>query len=175
MKDTALIVIDVQVCMFSDEKYKVYKGESLLSNIKYLIDQAHNAQVPVIFMQHTSDDDATLQEGSAGWQIHPFIAPIASDIILTKRTPDSFANTSLAEVLKAHNVTKFVICGLQTEYGIDTTCRRAFSLGYDTILVKDAHSTFDLNPLSAMQIIEHHHRIMASWFATVIPTQEIKF
>lgn len=175
MQNTALMVIDVQVSMFLNEKYQVYKGDELLSNIRILIDRAHHAKVPVIYIQHTTDENGFMIEGSEGWAIHPSIAPIDGDFVLIKRTPDSFSNTTLSEILSSNNISKLIICGLQTEYCIDTTCRRAFSLGYETILAKDAHSTFDVKPLSALQIIEHHHRIMADWFATVIPTQEIKF
>lgn len=175
MQNTALIIIDVQVALFSNEKYGVYKAEELLSNIRCLIDRAHGAQIPVIYLQHTTEAEGSMVEGSEGWQVHPYVAPEEKDIIILKRTPDSFSNTSLSVELEKRNIKKLIICGLQTEYCIDTTCRRAFSLGYETVLVKDAHSTFDVMPLTAKQIIEHHHRIMADWFATVMPTDQIQF
>ena len=36
---------------------------------------------------------------------------------------------------------------------LDATCRQAHALGYEVILVKDAHSTFDSGDLTASQII----------------------
>ena len=40
-----------------------------------------------------------------------------------------------------------VMCGIQTEVCVDTTCRRAFSLGYRVTLASDAHSTWPLGEL----------------------------
>jgi nicotinamidase-related amidase len=44
-------------------------------------------------------------------------------------------------VLQQLGISKLVIVGMQIEFCVDTTCRRAFSIGYETILVEDAHST----------------------------------
>jgi nicotinamidase-related amidase len=57
---------------------------------------------------------------------------------------------------------------LQTECCIDATCRRAFSLGYDVTLVKDAHGTWDKDDISAARIIAHHNEVLDSWFATAM-------
>lgn len=56
-----------------------------------------------------------------------------------------------------------MITGVQSEICIDTTCRRAYSLGYDA-LVEDGHSTYDTTLLSAPQIIKHHNHIIGEWF-----------
>ena len=48
-----------------------------------------------------------------------------------------------------------------TEYCIDTTCRRAVSLGYDVTLVADAHTTHDNDLLPAEKIIAHHNRSLS--------------
>ncbi len=65
---------------------------------------------------------------------------------------------------------------MQTEFCLDTTCRRAYSLGYkENILVKDAHSTFDTDVLSADKIIEHHNNILGGRFVTLKESREIIF
>ena len=60
--------------------------------------------------------------------------------MVQKQTPDAFHETNLHSELESRGIRKLVIAGLQTEYCIDTTCRRASSLGYDIILVENAHS-----------------------------------
>jgi len=65
--------------------------------------------------------------------------------------------------------------GLQTEYCIYTTCRRAFSLGYVVILVKNAHSTWDSSCLTAQQIIWHHNYVLGGWFVVLKNEREIEF
>jgi nicotinamidase-related amidase len=45
---------------------------------------------------------------------------------------------------------------------IDATCRRARALGYDVILVKDAHSTFDTDALTAAQLIARYNDALSA-------------
>ena len=47
-----------------------------------------------------------------------------------------------------------------TEYCVDTTCRRAVTLGYDVTLVADAHLTRNTPILTAAQIIAHHNLLL---------------
>lgn len=174
-KNTALLIIDVQEEMFSDTQNPLYKSDELLIKVKSLIEKAHTSKTPVIYIQHTENDEEPMGKGKQGWEIHHQVTPGKDDIVILKYTPDSFHNTKLHEVLSARNVNKIVIAGLQTEYCIDTTCRRAYSLGYDTTLVRDAHSTYNSKTLTAGQIIEHHNRIIGGWFAELVPCDEITF
>jgi nicotinamidase-related amidase len=47
---------------------------------------------------------------------------------VVKRTPDAFHGTDLHEILQENGVKALAIAGIQTEFCVDTTCRRAFSL-----------------------------------------------
>jgi nicotinamidase-related amidase len=51
LKNTALLVVDVQVEIFSDFERPLYKGDELLRNVKCLIEKAHNTCIPVIYIQ----------------------------------------------------------------------------------------------------------------------------
>ena len=67
-----------------------------------------------------------------------------------------------------------------TEYCVDTTCRRAISLGYDVTLASDAHLTQDNGVLSAANIIAHHNFVLDNFGAgdhviTAKPTDQIAF
>ncbi len=83
-------------------------------------------------------------------------------------------SSTMAE-LAARGIAKLVVAGIQTECCVDTTCRRASSLGYQTTLVRDAHSTWDSRTLSAAQIITHHNEALDGWFVTPKPSSEIAF
>jgi nicotinamidase-related amidase len=50
-----------------------------------------------------------------------------------------------------------VIAGMQTDYCINATARRAHALGYDVTLVKDAHSTYPGGGLAASQVIAKYN------------------
>jgi nicotinamidase-related amidase len=172
MSDTALLVIDVQAGMFAEAE-QPYQGEQLLANINHLIDQARASQTPIIYVQHGGPAGDSLEPGTSGWAIHPAIAPTENDTIVQKRFPDSFQETTLQSELTAHGITKLIVAGMQTEFCVDTTCRRAFSLGYDVTLVQDAHSTWNTKRMTAEQIVDHHNRVLGDGFARLQPAREI--
>jgi nicotinamidase-related amidase len=63
---------------------------------------------------------------------------------------------------------------------VDTTCRRATSLGYDVTLASDAHLTRDNGVLTAANIIAHHNFVLHDFGAgdhliRVEATDEIVF
>ncbi|TFE27818.1 cysteine hydrolase family protein [Cohnella luojiensis] len=173
--DTALLIVDVQKAMFSYDS-RLFDEELVMDNIEMLLSKARASNVPVIFIQHTSHEAGDeFLEGSQTWDIHPRIQPFESEPVIQKFTCDSFHETTLDEELRNRNIRKLVIAGMQTEFCIDTTSRRAFSLGYEGTLVKDAHSTFDSKNLSAAQIVEHHNYILGGGFVRLKATKDIEF
>ncbi|MCJ7989403.1 isochorismatase family protein [Priestia sp. OVS21] len=95
---------------------------------------------------------------------------------MQKSSWDAFYQTTLYKKLQELEIGKLVIAGMQTEFCLDTTCRRAYSLVYkENILVKDAHSTFDTAVLSASKIVEHHNNMLGGRFVTLEEVNEIIF
>ncbi len=99
--------------------------------------------------------------------------------MLHKRASDSFYETPLQQELEARGVRRLIVTGAMTEFCVDTTCRRAASLGYDVTLVADAHSTGDSAGLTAAQKIAYHNATLAELATdhpiSVLPTEEITF
>lgn len=95
------------------------------------------------------------------------------DRIVEKTTPDSFHKTNLNQVLQEKEIEHVIISGMQTEYCVDTTTRRAFSEGYKVTLVSDAHSTFHTDVLRAEDIIKHHNVVFGA-FADVVTLKGLK-
>jgi nicotinamidase-related amidase len=85
----------------------------------------------VIYIQHDGSKGHPLETHTKGWEIHPSIKPAGGESVVRKRESDSFFETALQEELKKRGITHLVIAGGMTEYCVDTTCRRATSLGYD--------------------------------------------
>ena len=178
MGKTALLIIDVQYGIFIRKEYDgmaIYKEKEFLYNLKTLIQKAKNADAPVIYIQHMYKDFPLMEKGQPFWEVHPDIKPEQGDIVVEKYNADAFYNSSLEEILKSLSVTDLVITGLQTAYCVDTTCRRALSLGYKNILVSDGHSTLDSDILPAEKIIAHHNTVLGSQFVELKPTQEVEF
>jgi nicotinamidase-related amidase len=170
-RNTALVIIDVQMGMF-DEDEPVYNGEKLLQTLSGLIDRARQTDVQVVYIQH---NNKRFVEGGPAWPIHPSVTPLAGDVIVQKRTPDSFHKTNLGDELEKLGIKHLVVGGIQTEYCVDTTCRRAHSLGYDITLVEDGHSTWDNKHITAEQVIAHHNATLDGWAVTLKPAKDIQF
>lgn len=171
MTDSALIIIDMQVAMFSYPGEKPFHGDELLHNIKQLLDRARKCKIPVIYIQHSAGEE--FEKGTPTWQLCPEIHPLENEPVVEKTTRDSFYKTGLQEVLQKLGATKLIFAGMQTQYCVDATCRRSNRLGYETVLVGDAHSTFDGKVLKAEQIIRYHNHILGGRVLTAKSTQEV--
>ncbi|MFL5761999.1 MAG: cysteine hydrolase family protein [Thermomicrobiales bacterium] len=158
---TAFVVIDLQNEIVDGEE-RAYRRDELLETVAGLLADARQANVPVIFVQHNAPKYEPLTPGNPGWQIHPAVAPLPGERIVQKLAADSFAGTPLRSELDALGITNVVLAGMQTEVCIDTTARRAISLGYDVTLIADGHSTYDNEFLTAEQIIAHHNAVLAN-------------
>jgi nicotinamidase-related amidase len=165
---TALVIIDVQMALF-DEAYE--EDRQILERIGGLIARAHAAGGSVIFVQHNGWSGHPLEPGAPGFPIHPAVAPAAGDLVIQKRASDSFYDTTLQRELDERGITHLVIVGAQTEFCVDTTCRRAASLGYGVTLVADGHLTGDRAPLTWEQIVAYHNTILPQ---LVTPNEPIK-
>ncbi len=175
MKKTAFLVIDVQSGLFGGVD-ALYQEKVLIKTINGLIDKARRSDVPIFWIQHCEAEEGNpLHPDLKGWQIHPELNRGEKDVYVRKSHPDSFQDTRLEKELDSRGVEKLIVAGLQTEYCIDTTCRRAYSLGYEVILIEDGHSTYDNEDFSAEQIIRHHNKVLGSWFVTLIPSTEASF
>lgn len=176
MTQTALVIIDTQVGVIEP----AYQSVAVLERIKSLLAQARTSHTPVIYVQHDEPEGYELAVGTPNWQIHPAIAPQAGEAIVNKRASDSFYNTSLDQELRARGIQHLVVVGGQTEYCVDTTIRRATTMGYNVTLVGDAHSTYDNDVLTAAQIIAHTNNTLngfrsGGYKITVKPGNDITF
>ena len=84
------------------------------------------------------------------------------EIRARKTAPDSFYKTELQSLLQARNLETLVVCGLQSDFCVDWTVRRALALGYPVVLVSVAHSTVDNGVFSAAEISAHHNTTLAN-------------
>jgi nicotinamidase-related amidase len=174
----ALLIIDVQVGLV--ELIPAEVKTSVLGRIKTLLAKARASGVPVIYIQHDGPKGHPLETHTKGWEIYPTLTPADGEQVIRKRESDSFFGTKLQEELGKRGITNLIVAGGMTEYCVDTTCRRATSLGYDVTLASDAHLTRDNEVLPATSIIAHHNFVLADFGAgdhavKVKPTDEIVF
>jgi nicotinamidase-related amidase len=171
---SALLVIDLQTGMFNGEQIApIHAGDALLEHTKRALAYARQARLPVFYVRHGEPAGRLLERGTANWQIHQAIAPLPGEPVIDKMRPDSFHETSLASDLEAAGITRLIVTGAQTEICVDTTCRRASSLGFEVVLVSDGHSTWDNATLTADQIIRHTNETLAGRFVRLARHAEL--
>jgi aminoglycoside 6'-N-acetyltransferase len=168
---TALIVIDVQRGMFGERG--PHRGDEVLARIAGLLASARAAKVPVIHIQHCGPAGHPLEPGTAGWEHHPAVAPIAGEAVIQKTTSSAFHGTDLHEHLQAIGAHRLVMAGMQTEMCVESTCRGAVALNYRVTMACDAHTTYDTEVLPAAQIVAHHNRTWGRAFATLAHAAEV--
>jgi nicotinamidase-related amidase len=134
--NTALLVIDVQNGVVEG----AHERDAVVGNIGSLVDKARQEDVPVVWVQHSSEG---LAKGSDKWRIVPELAPDDAESLVDKSYPDSFEETALESVLSGLGVGRLVVVGAQTDECIRSTLHGAIVRGYDATLVSDAHTTED--------------------------------
>lgn len=160
MKNTAVLVIDVQQGLCEGESAAFASAETI-GRINQVSAAARTAGRPVIFIQHEARGSC-LEQGSAGWQLADGLEAVPADMRLRKTAADAFHRTTLQELLQSMAVTELVVCGMHTEFCVDTTTRRALALGYEVTLVEDAHTSAGNAALSAPQVIAHHNLTLSN-------------
>lgn len=129
-----LMVVDVQAGVMAE----CWDAQRVIGNVARAVERARAQSVPVIWVQHESDD---LPRDSAAWQLVPELVPRDGEPRVHKRYGSSFEQTTLDGELARLGATHVVLAGAQTNWCIRATAYGAIDRGYDLTLVKDAHTT----------------------------------
>lgn len=176
MSKSALIIIDIQSGMYDGKRIApIFEGEEKIERIKHLLKKARSKEIALIYIKHNGDQGHPLEKNTEGWRIHKQITPKKEESIIEKKYPDSFQGTQLLDALTDLSISNLYIVGNQTEYCIDTTCRSAFSKGFQVLLIEDCHSTWDSDVLSASQIINHHNETLRNGFVMTMNSKDVTF
>jgi len=73
----------------------------------------------------------------------PAIQRQAGDHVVTKRQWGAFYGTDLDQLLRRAGVRTIILGGIATNYGVESTARAAFDLGYELVFAEDAMSSID--------------------------------
>jgi len=147
----ALLVIDVQRVHMEPEPMVTRDGNDLVSKCARLIGRAREAGVPVMFVQHLSDDQPDDPELV---RIHPEIEPMPGEYVVQKRFGSAFMRTILEQTLTELAVETLYICGLETSGCVNATVMCAICQDYDVVVMLDAHGTLDVGPSTASEVID---------------------
>ncbi len=171
----ALVVIDVQQGMFLVPDAKPHEGEAVVARIRGLLDRAREAGTAVFFVQHDGGPGDILDSAGPGFPFRPELTPQPDERVTVKRHCNAFQATDLEAALKTAGVDHLIVCGMQSDYCVDTATRAAVERGFRVTLVGDAHTTFDSAVLKAPDIVAHHNTTLNGSFAAIVPAAEIAF
>jgi len=146
---TALVVIDLQKGIAASPA-RPYSGREVVENAAKLVNAFRKNGMPV-FLVHVDITPGTglrvLSDESfprspqmpPDWSMFvPELAPTPSDVVITKRQWGAFYGTDLELQLRRRGVDTIVLCGIATDYGVESTARFAYEFGFQQIFAEDA-------------------------------------
>ncbi|MBE6024444.1 MAG: cysteine hydrolase [Cellulosilyticum sp.] len=167
----ALIIIDMQTALIEGHPYNETK---VVENIKSLITSCRQREVPVIYVRHDGGVGDELEKGTKGWEVFSKIAPLEGEKIFDKNYNSAFRHTGLHEYLQEIGAKQIIMCGMQTEYCFDVSCKVAFEYGYQVTIVKDTTTTFD-NAFATGEALSKYYeeKIWHNRYAQVVSIEEV--
>lgn len=131
----ALLVVDIQDFYFAGGKSELVDPIPAAQNAAKLIVEFRAKGWLVVFIKHQSaEQDA----------INNLVKPILGEEVFTKNSVNSFVGTQLQDYLFGQQVSKLVVCGMQTHMCVEAAVRAASDFGLKVTLVHDACATKDL-------------------------------
>ena len=141
MRDTALIVVDVQRGFEDAAYWGPRDNPACEENIAALIAGWGG---PRVYVRHDSREPGSpLRPGQPGNAFQPVVAG-EPDLLVTKEVNSAFLGTpDLDAWLRERGVGRIAVCGITTNHCCETTARMGANLGYEVLFVLDATHTFD--------------------------------
>jgi nicotinamidase-related amidase len=159
-----LIVVDMQVGMLDGApKYDLL---GVVGRINAIAASVRRRGGRIVFIQHSGPEGDAFALGTPGWRFLPELKRAPDDIVVQKTLNDPFQGTPLTEILGSLQAGRVLVTGWATDFCVDSTVRRAVTLGHNVVVVADGHTLSDHRHLPARQVIEHHNWV---WNGLIAP------
>ncbi len=151
-RTTAIVVIDLQKGITQIPGANPHPAETVIANAVRILDAARaSGAQPVLVHVGFADDwrDAVQSpvdepmRASGGmpkdWtELLPELKQEASDLVVLKKQWGAFYGTDLDLQLRRRGLKTIVLCGIATEFGVESTARDAWERGYALVFAEDA-------------------------------------
>ncbi|HYM39383.1 MAG TPA: hydrolase [Thermoplasmata archaeon] len=149
-KRLALVVIDLQKGIVSVPA-EPHGTAGVVANAARLADacRSRGAYVVLVHVGPSPDGKDALHPvtdpmparppPAPGWdQIVPELGPKPGDHVVRKRQWGAFYGTDLDLQLRRRGIDTILLCGISTNFGVESTARDAYERGYNQIFIEDA-------------------------------------
>ena len=167
----ALIIVDMQTALLAGHPWR---EAQVTQNIRLLLQSCRNTGTPVIYVRHDGGKGDELERGTDGWQIDAALTPQQGAPVFDKQYNSAFLGTGLTAYLREAGIHRFILCGMQSEYCIDATCKAAVEHGFQVTIAQGTTTTFDNDFLTAAQCCRYfEEKIWAGRYADVLPLEKV--
>jgi nicotinamidase-related amidase len=152
-KSSALILIDLQKGIVN-MPLQPRSGADVVSSAIELAARFRNAGAPVVIVNvgFAPDFSDALQQpvdvsfsppGGFGPDFSDIVEGLSADgdMLVTKRQWGAFHGTEIDLQLRRRGIKSVVIGGIATNFGVESTARQAFELGYEVVIPQDVTAT----------------------------------
>ncbi|KAF4334543.1 isochorismatase hydrolase [Fusarium beomiforme] len=158
---SALFVIDIQKDLASNAENEIPHAERIRNAGEQILHVARSVPSDpkpiIVFVQHEeSPESGPLVKGSKPWELVFKNDPSNTrELLVFKNQRDTFkSNANLAGLLKAKGVQHIIAFGIQSECCVLSTCKGALEAGLRVTLLQGAHSTYNTEGKTALEIEE---------------------
>ena len=144
----ALIVIDLQKGIVGLPT--VHPAEDIVDRSAQLAHAFRERGLPVVLVNVSGAAPGRTDVGPRKFSFPPDWTELVpeldaqpSDLLITKQRVGAFLGTSLDQLLRQRGVTQIFMTGVATSFGVESTARSAFDLGYNVVFVVDAMTDRD--------------------------------
>ena len=151
-RHTAVVVIDLQNGIVGRPGGAPYPPTAVVANCTRILAAARAAGAQPVLVHvggasdgadrlHTTTDQAWKSTGQMppDWsELIPELGQQPGDVVVLKRQWGAFYGTDLDLQLRRRGLTTIVLCGIATEFGVESTARDGYEHGYVLIFAEDA-------------------------------------
>lgn len=149
-RSTALVVIDLQRGILARETSPHTNTDVLARSVK-LVTACRKASVQVVLvnvgfsldgrdrLSQPADSPTPPGKVPPGYsELDPSLGSAENDLLITKRQWGAFYGTALDQQLRRRGIKTIILCGIATNFGVESTARDAWERNYDLVFAEDA-------------------------------------
>ncbi|MFB2554631.1 cysteine hydrolase family protein [Herbiconiux liangxiaofengii] len=139
----ALVVVDLQAGTTGQPT--AHPVDEVIAHSVELLEAFRGHDLTVVLSAVDGTPGGRTAYGSGGREFPPGFGALRpeldrrpTDLAVIRRTWSAFAGTDLDHRLRERGITQVVLAGLATSFGVESTARQAYDLGYGVVLAVDA-------------------------------------